>query len=58
MGGNLTVPVANNTPQVIQPIMPTRVNLTAPGVVRLGATMTTSGGTISGWGKIMARRRR
>jgi hypothetical protein len=58
VGGNVVMPVANNTPQVIMPVVPTRVNLTAAATVRLGATVTSSGGTISGWGKLMARRRR
>ena len=58
VGGNIVMPIANNTPQVIMPVVPTRVNLTAAATVRLGATITTSGGTISGWGKLMARRRR
>jgi hypothetical protein len=58
VGGNVVMPIANNTPQVITPLVPTRVNLTATTIMRLGATITTSGGTISGWGKLMARRRR
>jgi hypothetical protein len=58
IGGNIVMPVANNTPQVIMPLVPTRVNLTGTTNMRLGATVTTSGGTISGWGKLMARRRR
>ena len=58
IGGNVVMPVANNTPQVIMPLVPTRVNLTGTTNMRLGATVTTSGGTISGWGKLMARRRR
>jgi hypothetical protein len=58
IGGNIVMPVANNTPQVIMPLVPTRVNLTGTTNMRLGVTVTTSGGTISGWGKLMARRRR
>jgi len=58
IGGNVITPVANNTAMVIMPLVPTRVNLTGPSTIRLGATVTMSGGAISGWGKLMARRRR
>jgi hypothetical protein len=58
MGGNLLFPVANNTAQVIQPIAPLRVSSANPINVALGSSSTTGGGTLTGWGKIMARRRR
>jgi hypothetical protein len=58
IGGNAITPVPNNTPQIILPLSPLRVSSATPVNVALGATMTTSGGTLSGWGKIMARRMR
>lgn len=55
MGGNLVTPVANNIPQLIQPLTPMRVSIAAPGSVRLGTNVTFTG-TIAAWGKLMARR--
>lgn len=55
-GGNVMNSVANNTPQAIVPLPPMRVSAASPVNVALGSSTTTGGGTISGWGKIMARR--
>lgn len=58
MGGNVMNSVANNTPQSIVPVPPMRVSRMSPVAIALGSTGATGGGTIMGWGKIMARRRR
>jgi len=58
VGGHAIMPIANNTAQSIMPITPLRVSVGTNTTIRLGTTVTTSGGTISAWGKIMARRAR
>jgi hypothetical protein len=58
MGGNVMNTISNNTPQAIVPVPPMRVSTASAITVALGSSSTTGGGTINGWGKIMARRRR
>jgi hypothetical protein len=58
IGGNMLMPVANNIPLVIQPVSPIRIPLAATTVVRFGMTCTIGGGTVTGWGKLIARRMR
>jgi hypothetical protein len=56
-GGNFMMPIANNTPQVILPIPQMRVSTAAATItVALGGSPIIGGGTVGGWGKIMARR--
>jgi hypothetical protein len=57
LGGNAIMPVANNVPLASLPITPVRVAAAAGVSVTLGATAA-YGGTITAFGKIMARRRR
>jgi hypothetical protein len=58
MGGNAIEPTANNVPQAIVPLTPMRVSIAGATTVTLGVNCTFSGGTISAWGKLMARRAR
>jgi hypothetical protein len=55
MGGNGVLPVANNITQAIVELVPMRVSIAAATSVAMGVTVTFTG-SISGWGKIMARR--
>jgi hypothetical protein len=57
LGGNMVLPVGNNITQVSLPLPPMRVSIAATTGVALGVTVVFTG-TITGWGKIMARRRR
>jgi hypothetical protein len=58
IGGNASGTVSPNPAQAILPITPMRVSIAATTAINLGATVTFSNGSVTGWGKIMARRRR
>lgn len=58
VGGNATGTVSPNPSQAIIPVTPMRVSSAATTTINLGATVTFSNGTVTAWGKIMARRRR
>jgi hypothetical protein len=58
MGGNAIEPVANGVLQAIVPLTPMRVSIAASTVVTLGTNCSFTSGTISAWGKLMARRAR
>jgi len=58
LGGNAVRNPTNAATQMLLAIPATRVSLSAPGNVTLGATVTFGNGTYAGWGQIMARRRR
>jgi hypothetical protein len=58
IGGNAIRNPTNAATQLLIAIPAMRVSLSAPGNVTLGATVTFGNGTYSGWGQIMARRRR
>jgi hypothetical protein len=56
LGGNAVTTISSNTPQIIMHVTHMRVSLAAAGSVVLGATNTSQSGTVTGWGKILARR--
>lgn len=58
LGGNAIRNPTNAASQLLIAIPSTRVSLSAAGNVTLGVTVTFGNGTYSGWGQVMARRRR
>ena len=58
IGGNAIRNPTNAATQVLMAVPAMRVSLAAPGNVTLGATVTFGNGTYSGFGQLMARRRR
>jgi hypothetical protein len=58
LGGNATGTVSPNPSQAIVPITGMRVSITATTAVALGASPSFSNGSVTAWGKILARRMR